>query len=87
VWGNHLAVLGGDFLYTTAFELLLRSAPRDVIRVLCRCTLDMIDGEVIQPARVLQRGQETINRRTVQPLGRVGAEMQVLAHLSHGRRW
>jgi octaprenyl-diphosphate synthase len=48
VWGNHLAVLGGDFLYTTAFELLLRSAPRDVIRVLCRCTLDMIDGEVIQ---------------------------------------
>jgi octaprenyl-diphosphate synthase len=48
VWGNHLAVLGGDFLYTTAFNLLLASAPREVIRVLCRCSLDMIDGEVLQ---------------------------------------
>lgn len=48
VWGNHLAVLGGDFLYTTAFEILLRSAPREVIRVLCRCSLDMIEGEVLQ---------------------------------------
>jgi octaprenyl-diphosphate synthase len=48
VWGNHLAVLGGDFLYTTAFDLLLSSAPREVIRVLCRCSLDMIDGEVLQ---------------------------------------
>jgi octaprenyl-diphosphate synthase len=48
VWGNHLAVLGGDFLYTTAFDLLLAAAPREVIRVLCRCSLDMIDGEVLQ---------------------------------------
>jgi len=48
VWGNHLAVLGGDFLYTTAFDLLLSSAPREIIRVLCRCSLDMIDGEVLQ---------------------------------------
>ena len=48
VWGNHLAVLGGDFLYTTAFDLLLASAPREVIRILCRCSLDMIDGEVLQ---------------------------------------
>jgi len=48
VWGNHLAVLGGDFLYTTAFDLLLSAAPREVIRVLCRCSLDMIDGEVLQ---------------------------------------
>jgi len=48
VWGNHLAVLGGDFLYTTAFDLLLSAAPREIIRVLCRCSLDMIDGEVLQ---------------------------------------
>jgi octaprenyl-diphosphate synthase len=41
-------VLGGDFLYATAFDLLLASAPREVIRVLCRCSLDMIDGEVLQ---------------------------------------
>jgi octaprenyl-diphosphate synthase len=48
LWGNHLAVLGGDFLYTTAFDLLLRSAPREVIRTLCRCSLDMVEGEVLQ---------------------------------------
>jgi octaprenyl-diphosphate synthase len=48
LWGNHLAVLGGDFLYTTAFDLLLAAAPREVIRVLCRCSLDMVDGEVLQ---------------------------------------
>ncbi len=47
-WGNHLAVLGGDFLYATAFDLLLGAAPREVIRVLCRCSLDMVDGEVLQ---------------------------------------
>jgi octaprenyl-diphosphate synthase len=48
LWGNHLAVLGGDFVYMTAFDLLLRSAPREVIRTLCRCSLDMVDGEVLQ---------------------------------------
>ncbi|HEY6000483.1 MAG TPA: polyprenyl synthetase family protein [bacterium] len=48
VWGNHLAVLGGDFLYTTAFDLLLAGAPREVIRMLCRCSLDMVEGEVLQ---------------------------------------
>jgi octaprenyl-diphosphate synthase len=48
LWGNHLAVLGGDFLYTTAFDILLRSAPREVIRVLCRCSLDLVEGEVLQ---------------------------------------
>jgi octaprenyl-diphosphate synthase len=48
LWGNHLAVLGGDFVYMRAFDLLLASAPREVIRTLCRCSLDMVDGEVLQ---------------------------------------
>jgi octaprenyl-diphosphate synthase len=48
VWGNHLAVLGGDFLYTTAFDILLQSFPREIIRILCRSSLDMIEGEVLQ---------------------------------------
>lgn len=47
-WGNHLAVLGGDFLYTSAFDLLLRRFPRDIIQILCRSSLDMIEGEVLQ---------------------------------------
>jgi octaprenyl-diphosphate synthase len=47
-WGNHFAVLGGDFLYTTAFDLLLERFPRDIIRVLSRASLDMIEGEVLQ---------------------------------------
>jgi octaprenyl-diphosphate synthase len=47
-WGNHFAVLGGDFLYTTAFDLLLQRFPRDIIQILCRASLDMINGEVLQ---------------------------------------
>ncbi len=47
-WGNHFAVLGGDFLYTSAFDLLLERFPRDIIRVLSRASLDMIEGEVLQ---------------------------------------
>jgi octaprenyl-diphosphate synthase len=47
-WGNHFAVLGGDFLYTTAFDILLQRFPREIIRILCRSSLDMIEGEVLQ---------------------------------------
>jgi octaprenyl-diphosphate synthase len=47
-WGNHFAVLGGDFLYTTAFDLLLERFPRDIIRILSRASLEMIEGEVLQ---------------------------------------
>jgi octaprenyl-diphosphate synthase len=47
-WSNHSAVLGGDFLYTTAFDILLKSFPRDIIMILCRASLDMIEGEVLQ---------------------------------------
>jgi octaprenyl-diphosphate synthase len=47
-WGNHFAVLGGDYLYTSAFDILLRRFPRDIIQLLCRASLDMIEGEVLQ---------------------------------------
>jgi octaprenyl-diphosphate synthase len=47
-WGNHFSVLGGDFLYTSAFDILLARFPRDIIRVLCRASMDMIEGEVLQ---------------------------------------
>lgn len=47
-WGNHFSVLGGDFLYTSAFDILLARFPRDIIRVLCRSSMDMVEGEVLQ---------------------------------------
>lgn len=47
-WGNHFAVLGGDFLYTSAFDILLQRFPRDLIQILCRASLDMIEGEALQ---------------------------------------
>ena len=47
-WGNHFAVLGGDFLYTSAFDILLQRFHRDIIRALCRASMDMIEGEVLQ---------------------------------------
>jgi len=60
-WGNHFAVLGGDFLYTTAFDLLLERFPRDIIRVLSRASLDMIEGEVLQRQ---WRGKTDISEET-----------------------
>lgn len=47
-WGNHFAVLGGDYLYTSAFDILLAGFQRDIIKILCRSSLDMIEGEVLQ---------------------------------------
>jgi octaprenyl-diphosphate synthase len=47
-WGNQLAVLGGNFLYTTAFDILLRDFSREIVQVLSRASLKMIEGEVLQ---------------------------------------
>ncbi len=47
-WGNHFAVLGGDFLYTSAFDILLQRFPREIIKALCRASMDMVEGEVLQ---------------------------------------
>lgn len=46
-WGNQLTVLLGDWLYTRSMEIALEVDDLEVMRVLSRATIEMIEGEVM----------------------------------------
>lgn len=46
-WGNQLTVLLGDWLYTRSMEIALEVDDVEVMRVLSRATMQMIEGEVM----------------------------------------
>lgn len=46
-WGNNLTVLLGDWLYTRSMELALEVGDVDIMRVLSRATIEMIEGEIL----------------------------------------
>jgi len=46
-WGNQLTVLLGDWLYTRSMEIALEVDDLEVMRVLSRATIQMIEGEVM----------------------------------------
>jgi octaprenyl-diphosphate synthase len=47
-WGNHLAVLFGDFLYLKSMSLALTQDNLEIIRLLCDVTLRIVEGEIYQ---------------------------------------
>ena len=50
-WGNHLAVLFGDFLYLKSMSLALTQDNLEIIRLLCDVTLRIVEGEIYQLTR------------------------------------
>lgn len=46
-WGNQLTVLLGDWLYTHSMEIALEADDLEIMRVLSRATIQMIEGEVL----------------------------------------
>lgn len=48
VWGNHVSVLAGDWLYMQAFQLALRERNFHVLDVLISLTQMMVEGELLQ---------------------------------------
>jgi octaprenyl-diphosphate synthase len=46
-WGNQLTVLLGDWLYTRSMELALEVGDVDIMRLLSRATIAMIEGEIM----------------------------------------
>ncbi len=48
VWGNHVSVLAGDWLYMRAFELSLRERNFRILDVLISLTQTMVEGELLQ---------------------------------------
>jgi octaprenyl-diphosphate synthase len=52
VWGNHISVLAGDWLYMQAFQVALRERSFGVLDVLIELTQRMVEGELLQLERI-----------------------------------
>jgi octaprenyl-diphosphate synthase len=52
LWGNHLTVLLGDWIYTKAMQMALSHGRVDVIGRLCEATLKMTEGELLAYQRL-----------------------------------
>lgn len=48
VWGNKSSVLVGDFLFSRAFELMVKDGSLDVLRILSKASSVIAEGEVHQ---------------------------------------
>lgn len=52
LWGNHLTVLLGDWIYTTSMAMALSHGNLEVVRRLCAATLKMVEGELLALQRL-----------------------------------
>src|SRR5579875_1961705 len=52
VWGNHISVLSGDWLYMQAFQVALRERNFRVLDLLISLTQMMVEGELLQLDRL-----------------------------------
>ncbi len=48
VWGNAASVLVGDFLYSRAFEMMVKSESMRIMTILSKATNEIAQGEVLQ---------------------------------------
>ncbi len=52
VWGNHISVLSGDWLYMQAFQVALRERNFRILDALISLTQMMVEGELLQLERL-----------------------------------
>jgi octaprenyl-diphosphate synthase len=70
VWGNAASVLVGDFLYSKAFEMMVRADKMRVMEILSKTTTAIAEGEVLQllncnnPTTTEASYLEVISRKT-----------------------
>ena len=70
VWGNAASVLVGDYLYSSAFEMMVRTDNMQVMDILSKTTTAIAEGEVLQllncnnPDTTEDRYLEVIARKT-----------------------
>ncbi len=70
VWGNAASVLVGDYLYSSAFEMMVRTNKMRVMEMLSKTTTAIAEGEVLQllncnnPETTEQKYLEVISRKT-----------------------
>ncbi len=70
VWGNHISVLAGDWLYMQAFQIALRERNFHILDVLISLTQMMVEGELLQFDRLYRSDiseadyMELVDRKT-----------------------
>ncbi len=70
VWGNAATVLVGDYLYSSAFEMMVRTGNMRVMEILSKTTTAIAEGEVLQllncnnPETTERKYLEVIARKT-----------------------
>jgi len=70
VWGNAASVLVGDYLYSSAFEMMVRTSNMRVMEILSKTTTAIAEGEVLQllncnnPETTEGKYLEVISRKT-----------------------
>lgn len=70
VWGNAASVLVGDYLYSSAFEMMVRTNNMRVMEILSKTTTAIAEGEVLQllncnnPDTTKEKYLEVIERKT-----------------------
>ncbi len=70
VWGNAASVLVGDYLYSSAFEMMVRTNNMRVMEILSKTTTAIAEGEVLQllncnnPDTTMEKYLEVIARKT-----------------------
>ncbi|MEY4768796.1 MAG: hypothetical protein RL637_1435 [Pseudomonadota bacterium] len=70
VWGNAASVLVGDYLYSSAFEMMVRTNNMRVMEILSKTTTAIAEGEVLQllncnnPNTTEKQYLEVIHRKT-----------------------
>ncbi len=70
VWGNAASVLVGDYLYSRAFEMMVRTGNMRVMEILSKTTTAIAEGEVLQllncnnPETTEEKYLEVIARKT-----------------------
>jgi len=52
VWGNHVSVLAGDWLYMQAFQMAVHQRNFHILDVLISMTQSMVEGELLQLERL-----------------------------------
>jgi len=79
-WGNAASVLVGDFLYSRAFELMVRTENFDILKRLAEATNVIAEGEVLQ---LMNRHNPDLSEATYRQIieCKTGKLFEVAAHL------
>jgi octaprenyl-diphosphate synthase len=70
VWGNAASILVGDYLYSSAFEMMVRTGNMRVMEILSKTTTAIAEGEVLQllncnnPETTEEKYLEVVARKT-----------------------